>query len=744
MMSKSKTSPLTITKSSLCILLWFFVSINLGYTQSSRLSDHRFEWISPDTVNTALDGFPKFKVRVTNNGASRSPDRLGVSFTSPDYDGVIGGFANFPNGGHIKLEPAKSMIVSIWSQGVKERAITDKKDDGSFTRNIGFKFLVDDFNNRQEQIVSRNITFIDWDKPVRLEKISGPMQINGIVPPDTEKSPLSENQPRETRVYVKTPNSELIQVAAGTSDQPLAFQTSILSRDDWYPVVDQPSYQRYMVRITAENASNIPITRREIGSVIPQYEFKLVVQTPTGFWRGAVSEQEKTFVVFPGQENWMQQPNSYPSVFKRASVLYKYTFEGNLVWQHETDWEVWGGDMTPDGSLVAYVENPAPGPKVHKMVVLDGISGQIYWEIGTSSTEAFTQLGRTLESVAVELSDDGNLMAVGTSASGMVTLYDIANKKTLWSFPDESYEYTSGFGQIREMRFSEDNKYLYIGAGDSFITKLRLEDKKIVWRAYTGAWPFVNGLNFSPDKRYLYTGTKSYDLTKIDAETGEIYWQIEPQFFDAELSKDGKMIATFGGKVYDTESGSFLGKGGDRTHLLDGGNFMIGVNKEVTTYDIAGKIWFRSESSGIGECGGCQVQWSYLSNDERYLIVAARDMTDNFPIPGPGIAIYERVEGTYLSFEHDQEIPANFKLDQNYPNQFNPTTSIPFQLPYEGIVTIKLFNSLGQQMKILQDGVLSVGQHNITINATNLASGVYFYTISFEGQHLTRKMMLLK
>ena len=709
----------------------------------SSLLDHSFRWIRSETINTALDGYPKFKINVKNNGLHRSPDRLGVSFISNDYNEVIGGFANFPNGGHIKLEPGDSTIVSIWSHGVKERPVNDKDENSIFSRDIGFKFRVDDFNNPQEHIVRRTIKFIDWDRPIRLDKISGSMQISGTIPADLIGSSNSANSSQQTIVYIRTPHmQELIEITRGAANQPLSFQANVLKRDDWYLVVDQPNYLRSVTHITPENAVNIQINRKEVGIIIPKYELQNVVNTLTGFWRGAVSEAEKSFVVFPGQENWKGENTN---ILKQNSVLYKMNFDGSQIWSHETGWEVWGGDMTSDGKWVSYIVNPAPGPKEHKMVVLNGETGNVYWEIKTTPEEAFSATGRILESVAIELSDDGTYVAFGTSAGGQVTLANIQNKEILWSFPDETYPYTTGFGQIREMRFSDDNQYLYIGAGDSYLIKLRLSDKKIMWKTYIAGWPFVNGMNFSPDKKYIYTGTKSYELSKIDSETGELIWQIEPQTFDAEVSRDGKYVASFGGSLFDTEKGDFLGSGKDRTHVLNGEKFTIGVNKELTTYDFGGKVWNVSEKSGIGDCAGCQVQWSYLSLDEQYIIVIARDMIGDFPIPGPGIAIYKRVEGTTLSVNEElNKLPKLTELKQNYPNPFSTKTKIDFMLPFESSVKLEVFSILGKSEAILVNEKRSAGVHSIDFDSSGLPTGMYIYRLTTPKFSISKKMNLFR
>ena len=86
----------------------------------------------------------------------------------------------------------------------------------------------------------------------------------------------------------------------------------------------------------------------------------------------------------------------------------------------------------------------------------------------------------------------------------------------------------------------------------------------------------------------------------------------------------------------------------------------------------------------------------------------------------------------------DDELPTQYLLRQNYPNPFNPTTTIEFELPDEAIVTLKIYNLLGQEVVTLIDheeydpGVQEV-QFSATRNADRLPSGVYLYRIVIEG-----------
>jgi len=89
--------------------------------------------------------------------------------------------------------------------------------------------------------------------------------------------------------------------------------------------------------------------------------------------------------------------------------------------------------------------------------------------------------------------------------------------------------------------------------------------------------------------------------------------------------------------------------------------------------------------------------------------------------------------------------PNKFVLQQNYPNPFNPNTVISFQLPVNGHVTLKVFDVLGKEVATLVDNeVLTAGQHVRSWEAKNAASGVYFYRITAGDFHETKKMILTK
>jgi hypothetical protein len=109
-------------------------------------------------------------------------------------------------------------------------------------------------------------------------------------------------------------------------------------------------------------------------------------------------------------------------------------------------------------------------------------------------------------------------------------------------------------------------------------------------------------------------------------------------------------------------------------------------------------------------------------------------------------------DGSYTysgTVEAEVNVPEVFVLSQNYPNPFNPSTNIKFSLPVDSKIRINLFNTLGEKIDVLAEGEFSVGYHEISFDAASLANGVYYYTLSAEGNDgssfvSTKKMVLLK
>ncbi len=89
-------------------------------------------------------------------------------------------------------------------------------------------------------------------------------------------------------------------------------------------------------------------------------------------------------------------------------------------------------------------------------------------------------------------------------------------------------------------------------------------------------------------------------------------------------------------------------------------------------------------------------------------------------------------------------VPVEYELNQNYPNPFNPTTNIKFALPESGNISLKVYDQLGREVKTLSEGLKSAGTYEVTFDAGNLTSGVYFYKLITNSATITKKMLLVK
>jgi hypothetical protein len=127
--------------------------------------------------------------------------------------------------------------------------------------------------------------------------------------------------------------------------------------------------------------------------------------------------------------------------------------------------------------------------------------------------------------------------------------------------------------------------------------------------------------------------------------------------------------------------------------------------------------------------------------------VSATDGKDTVKVSGDDRVVYvNRYE--YLSTE-TEGIPINFALHENYPNPFNPTTTLRFDLPDISDVTLTIYNMLGQRVRTFNMNDTSAGYHSIKWDATNdygdpVGAGVYLYQLRANQFVKTRKMVLLK
>lgn len=126
------------------------------------------------------------------------------------------------------------------------------------------------------------------------------------------------------------------------------------------------------------------------------------------------------------------------------------------------------------------------------------------------------------------------------------------------------------------------------------------------------------------------------------------------------------------------------------------------------------------------------------------------NFTGNIPSTGSNIWGYGKVDayksilGITTDLEKELIIPLHYYLSQNFPNPFNPSTTIKFFLPKKDFIKLKVFDILGREVATLIEGELNKGEYTVNFNAAELSSGVYFYQLSTPTFTETKKMQLLQ
>ncbi|MCZ7615371.1 MAG: T9SS type A sorting domain-containing protein [Ignavibacteriaceae bacterium] len=92
----------------------------------------------------------------------------------------------------------------------------------------------------------------------------------------------------------------------------------------------------------------------------------------------------------------------------------------------------------------------------------------------------------------------------------------------------------------------------------------------------------------------------------------------------------------------------------------------------------------------------------------------------------------------------EENLLSFYELAQNFPNPFNPTTKIKYQLPEPVFVTIKVYDVLGNEIETLVNEERDAGSYKIDFNGLELTSGIYYYRITAGNFSQTKKMILLK
>jgi hypothetical protein len=275
--------------------------------------------------------------------------------------------------------------------------------------------------------------------------------------------------------------------------------------------------------------------------------------------------------------------------------------------------------------------------------------------------------------------------------------------------------------------------------------------------------------DLATDGRYIYGGTAANILYKMDTNMVTLsQWTIGGGSFRALAWDPGRKAfwnSNYAGPItcYDTNgvlkasiSNSLLGKYGIAfDSLLQNDTAYLWVwNQEsdylhntlnkfrINTGELIASYLFTLPGAQTGVAGGAEI-CIYPGDPPKEMILLNYQ---NF-----ALVVY-KMKDLITALENNNEIVYDFRLSQNFPNPFNPTTQIEFHLMKTSHVSLIVYDMLGNKIKTLIEGKEEAGRHTLTFDASKLSSGVYFYSIAAEvaesnsGKvfHDSKKMLLVK
>jgi hypothetical protein len=437
---------------------------------------------------------------------------------------------------------------------------------------------------------------------------------------------------------------------------------------------------------------------------------------------------------------------------------------------------------------------------------IDRQTGDIIWRLGGENNQ-FQFLNddvgfshqhdiRRLPNGDVTLFDDGNLHWSQLSSRAVEYNLDENNKtaELVWQFKNIPDEYSVAMGNVQ--RLADDNTVIGWGTGGPAVTEvtpqglkefeLSLPENVFNYRAFrfvldsTYYKPFVPTLNFP-----LNDGQVPDTMITLQWSKNKI-----AQYFHLQLASDSSFtnIVLEDSNTVDTSITLDSLKEGTRYYwrvLSDNNTDSIGgyagysktiyfatvlnspKNLDVRTTSQANFLSWENftnvgDSIVIERKGGSDTldfkKIVELSKDKVYFVDNKPDTIDvisnryDYRIKAINrysssaytyspTFIWNVITGIHLT---NSDLPTVYSLKQNYPNPFNPSTTIKFDIPKDGFVTIRVYNVLGKEVETLVNEYKRAGSYQVNFNASNIASGIYFYQLQAGSFYSVKKMILLK
>ncbi len=332
------------------------------------------------------------------------------------------------------------------------------------------------------------------------------------------------------------------------------------------------------------------------------------------------------------------------------------------------------------------------------------------------------------------------------------------------------YNYNNGYKRSTSL---QNGLGYWMYAGQSDTVNYPKNPKDSVWVQTNKGWNLIGGLQYNIStyflklnggtiNNYAYEYDNGYKLTRI-IKPGKGYWIFVPSPGNLLLKNESIMPKSAGFNLSKFNLITFSDSTGVESRIYfsanrDSTNYLLPplapghiFDARLTTDSLISynnKITVRLNNAE----GGINM---YIKDNEKktytvkaftvnsvYFYSVKGDSRLSIPASVERVVIYNDLLTGINNIKNN--IPTEYKLSNNYPNPFNPTTNIKYSLPKAGHVLLQIYNTLGQRVATLVDKKQNAGIYNVTFDASHLASGLYFYRIKAGSFVKTQKMILLK
>lgn len=316
---------------------------------------------------------------------------------------------------------------------------------------------------------------------------------------------------------------------------------------------------------------------------------------------------------------------------------------------------------------------------------------------------------------------NGGDNTIGGSNQGGTTIIDVSNPQA----PVKRGQWSTQY--VHDCRILNDTMYacnIYTspqGVASIFAINIANKDNPVTVNSWVNnPNPFPHNCAIPNDRRYIYT------TDETSTPNGKLKVWDKSNLANVTLVTSWQPTNITTAIVHNVEIYNNLAVIGHYT----AGIRILDITNPTTPTEIA---WYDTyPQSNSNSFSGC---WGVFMFPSSGKIIGSNISEGLFVIKMGSIPV---------GITNNQTIPSSFALKQNYPNPFNPSTTVEFSIPKNEYVTVKVFDAVGKQVGVLADEYKIAGNYKVNYNASELPSGIYFYSITAGSFTETKKMMLVK